>query len=68
MANTLSFSEWSKKYPRNHFRKEIKNDEDYQSTIAEFTELTQGGNYECVYEFAQMEGCDTDDIFELIGY
>ena len=32
-----------------------------------FIELTNNGNYECVYELAQMDSLDPDDIINLIS-
>lgn len=64
MAN-MTFKEWKNKYPFNYFLKKIKNEEEYQSLKFEVKNLTKG-NPECVYEFAQMENCDTDDIYDLI--
>ena len=80
MANTLNFKEWKKKYPKNYFlrSKTITDEASYNSIKAELTSLTGGGDYEAVYELAQSINsdidfmdvvvCDTDDIFELIGY
>lgn len=65
MAN-MTFKEWKKKYPFNHFLKEIKNEEEYQNLKSEIKNLTQEGNHECVYEFAQMENCYMEDIYDLI--
>lgn len=62
----MTFKEWKKKYPFNYFFKKIKNEEEYQNLKSEVKNLTQEGNRECVYEFAQMENCDMDDIYDLI--
>jgi len=37
-----------------------------ESFSDELFELTSGGNYESVYEFAQMEGVDMDDVYAVI--
>lgn len=64
---TITFKEWKKNHKYNSYAKSIKSDAEFQSLRDEFNELTQGGNYECMYELAQMEGCDMDDIRELIA-
>lgn len=46
--------------------KSIKTQEDVDDLAKEIRELTSGGQYEAVYELAQMEGVDMDDIFDLI--
>ena len=46
--------------------KSIKTQEDVDDLANEIRELTSGGQYEAVYELAQMEGVDMDDIFDLI--
>ena len=46
--------------------KSIKTQEDVDNLAIEVRELTSNGQYEAVYELAQMEGVDMDDIFDLI--
>jgi len=45
---------------------DIKTQEDVDALAAEIRELTRNGDYEAVYELAQMDNIDMDDIFELI--
>ena len=66
MAET-TFRTWKKKHPHNFYVKQIKSEQQFQSLRKEILSLTNNGNYESVYEFAQMEGCDMDDVFKLIG-
>ena len=47
--------------------KEIKTEEDLENLRNETRELTRNGNYECVYELAQMDSIDPDDIIDLIS-
>lgn len=47
--------------------KEIKTDADLQNLRNEIRELTNNGRDESIYELAQMESIDPDDIRNLIS-
>lgn len=47
--------------------KDIKTQQDVDDLAMEIRELTSGGNYESVYELAQMDDIEMDDIFALIN-
>jgi hypothetical protein len=66
MAMTL------KEFKKSSFRtaryfNEIKTEADLEGFRNEIRELTNNGNYECVYELAQMDSLDPDDIINLIS-
>ena len=66
MAMTLK--EFKKSSFKNaYYFKEIKTKEDLENLRKETIELTKNGNYECVYELAQMDSVDPDDIIALIS-
>ena len=66
MAMTLK--EFKKSNFKNaYYFKEIKTEKDLENLRNEFIELTKNGNYECVYELAQMDSIDPDDIIALIS-
>ena len=66
MAMTLK--EFKKSTFKNaYYFKEIKTKEDLENLRNEFIELTKNGNYECVYELAQIDSIDPDDIIALIS-
>ena len=66
MAMTLK--EFKKSSFKNaYYFKEIKTKEDLENLRKETIELTKNGNYECVYELAQMDSIDPDDIIALIS-
>ena len=66
MAMTLK--EFKKSTFKNaYYFKEIKTEKDLENLRNEFIELTKNGNYECVYELAQMDSIDPDDIIALIS-
>ena len=66
MAMTLK--EFKKSNFKNaYYFKEIKTEEDLENLRKETIELTKNGNYECVYELAQMDSIDPDDIIALIS-
>lgn len=66
MAMTLK--EFTKSTFKNtYYFKEIKTEKDLENLRNEFIELTKNGNYECVYELAQMDSIDPDDIIALIS-
>ena len=54
-------------FKRTSYFKEIKTQEDVDRLALELKELTNGGQHESVYELAQMDGIDMDDIFDLIN-
>ena len=65
MAMTLK--EFKKSTFKNtYYFKEIKTEKDLENLRNEFIELTRNGNYECVYELAQMDSIDPNDIMDLI--
>lgn len=66
MAMTLK--EFKKSTFKNtYYFKEIKTEKDLENLRNELIELTKNGNYECVYELAQMDSIDPDDIIALIS-
>ena len=66
MAMTLK--EFKKSSFKNaYYFKEIKTKEDLENLRKETIELTKNGNYECVYELAQMDSIEPDDIIALIS-
>lgn len=66
MAMTLK--EFKKSTFKNtYYFKEIKTEKDLENLRKETIELTKNGNYECVYELAQMDSIDPDDIIALIS-
>ena len=66
MAMTLK--EFKKSTFKNtYYFKEIKSEKDLENLRNEFIELTKNGNYECVYELAQMDSIEPDDIIALIS-
>ena len=66
MAMTLK--EFKKSTFKNtYYFKEIKTEKDLENLRNEFIELTKNGNYECVYELAQIDSIDPDDIIALIS-
>ena len=66
MAMTLK--EFKKSTFKNtYYFKEIKTEKDLENLRNEFIELTKNGNYECVYELAQMDSIEPDDIIALIS-
>ena len=66
MAMTLK--EFKKSSFKNaYYFKEIKTKEDLENLRKETIELTKNGNYECVYELAQMDSINPDDIIALIS-
>ena len=66
MAMTLK--EFKKSSFKNawYFNK-IKTNADLDDLRNETRELTRNGNYECVYELAQMDSIEPDDIVDLIS-
>ena len=66
MAMTLK--EFKKSTFKNtYYFKEIKTEKDLENLRNEFIEHTKNGNYECVYELAQMDSIEPDDIIALIS-
>ena len=66
MAMTLK--EFKKSNFKNaYYFKEIKTEEDLENLRKETIEFTKNGNDECVYELAQMDSIDPDDIIALIS-
>lgn len=66
MAMTLK--EFKKpRFKNTYYFKEIKTEKDLENLRNEFIELTRNGNYECVYELAQMDSIEPDDIIALIS-
>ena len=66
MAMTLK--EFKKSSFKNaYYFKKIKTEKDLENLRKETIELTKNGNYECVYELAQMDSTDPDDIIALIS-
>ena len=49
------------------YSNKIKTNADLDDLRNEARELTRNGNYECVYELAQMDSIDPDDIIDLIS-
>ena len=54
-------------FKRTSYFKKIKTQEDVDNLTLELKELTNGGQREAVYELAQMDGIDMDDIFAVIN-
>lgn len=49
------------------YLKDIKTEADLENLRNEIREFTNNGNEESIYEFAQMESFDIDDIRNLIA-
>ena len=66
MAMTLKEFKKSR-FKNTYYFKEIKTEKDLENLRKETIELTKNGNYECVYELAQMDSIEPDDIMDLIS-
>ena len=65
---TMTLKEFKKSTFKNtYYFKEIKTEKDLENLRNEFIEHTKNGNYECVYELAQMDSIEPDDIIALIS-
>jgi hypothetical protein len=65
---TMTLNEFKKSTFKNAwYFKEIKTDADLNNLRNEIRELTNNGSEESIYELAQMESFDPDDIRKLIS-